>query len=65
MFFNENAIDRPRRGGIRSAFPSETPVGMAYVPFQAWETPFPENDALEMGTIFPSLYLPFEGRSVT
>lgn len=44
-----------------SVFPEMTPVGMAYVPFQQWEEPFPENIALEKGTIFPSLDLPFRG----
>jgi hypothetical protein len=45
-----------------TAFPAETPIGMCYVPFQQWETPFAENVALEKGTIFPSLDLPFMGR---
>ncbi len=49
----------------QSVFPAETPVGMAYVPFQKWEKTYPENEAFEKGTIFPSLYLPFEGRQVT
>lgn len=45
-------------------FPPETPVGMCYVPFQQWETPYAENAALENGTMFPSLNLPFLGREV-
>ena len=48
----------------KSPFPAETPVGMCYVPFQQWETPYAENAALERGTIFPSLDLPFYGREV-
>ena len=47
-----------------SPFPAETPVGMCYVPFQQWETPYAENVALERGTMFPSLDLPFCGREV-
>ncbi len=47
---------------IKSPFPAQTPVGMAYVPFQQWEPTYTENEALEKGTIFPSLFLPFEGR---
>lgn len=47
-----------------SKFPSETPVGMCYVPFQQWETPYAENTALEIGTMFPSLNLPFLGKEV-
>ena len=47
-----------------SKFPPETPVGMCYVPFQQWEKPYAENTALENGTMFPSLNLPFLGREV-
>ena len=43
----------------KNEFPKETPIGMAYVPFQQWEEPYSENVAFEKGTIFPSLYLPF------
>lgn len=48
----------------KGAFPSETPVGMCYVPFQQWEPPYAENVAFERGTMFPSLDLPFYGREV-
>ena len=44
-----------------SVFPAETPLAMAYVPFQKWEEPYAPNEALAAGTIFPSLDLPFEG----
>ncbi|MCL2054063.1 MAG: spore coat associated protein CotJA [Oscillospiraceae bacterium] len=54
-----NHTDLSRPGAI-SPFPPETPIGMAYVPFQQWEAPLPENIALEKGTVFPSLFLPFE-----
>ncbi len=40
-------------------FPKETPNAMSYVPFQEWEKTYPENKALEIGTIFPSLNLPY------
>ncbi|MBQ7981089.1 MAG: spore coat associated protein CotJA [Oscillospiraceae bacterium] len=46
----------------RSIFPEETPLGMCYVPFQQWETPYAENTALEQGTMFPSLVMPFCGK---
>lgn len=46
-------------------FPEHTPIGMAYVPFQQWEEPYPENKALEEGTIFPSLNLKFYGRKIS
>lgn len=45
-------------------FPEETPLAMAYVPYQTWEKPYSENKALEVGTIFPSLDLPFKGKEL-
>ncbi len=35
------------------------PVGMGYVPWQNWETPYPMAQALNRGTIFSALDLPF------
>ncbi|PWL73028.1 MAG: hypothetical protein DBY25_01280 [Clostridiales bacterium] len=35
---------------------------MAYVPRQTWKTTYPVEEALERGTIFPELDLPFTGR---
>lgn len=55
-FTNNNIQEKP--------FPAETPIGMCYVPFQQWETPYAENVALERGTIFPSLDLPFLGKEI-
>lgn len=49
----------------KSAFPDEAPVGMCYVPFQQWETPYAENMALERGTMFPSLDKPFCGKEIS
>lgn len=46
-------------------FPEKTPLGMAYVPFQEWETPYDDNIAIMRGTIFPALDLPFLGEGVT
>lgn len=51
-YYNNNTI---------SKFPEHTPLAMAYVPFQQWETPYAENIALCRGTIFPQLDLPFIG----
>lgn len=42
-----------------SAFPAVTPLAMAYVPVQSWETPYEELTGFANGTIFPSLYYPF------
>lgn len=52
-FFMDNFVISP--------FPAETPIGMAYVPFQQWETPYDERMAISRGTVFPSLDLPFIG----
>lgn len=45
-----------------SKFPVSTPIGMMYVPFQKWESPYEPELALSRGTIFPCLDLPFIGR---
>ena len=42
-------------------FPKETPLAMAYVPFQTWETPYDNETGLSRGTIFPRLDKPFIG----
>ncbi len=42
-------------------FPKETPIAMAYVPYQSWETPYDEATALSRATIFPALDKPFIG----
>lgn len=52
MYKMHNAADMGR-------FPDETPLAMAYVPMQEWETPFEEPVGFAKGTIFPKLYFPF------
>lgn len=44
------------------AFPEETPIAMAYVPFQKWEKPYDMDTGLARGTVFPSLDKPFIGK---
>lgn len=39
-------------------------LAMAYVPWQEWKQVYEPCQALEAGTIFPELNLPFLGRSV-
>ncbi|MBE6862023.1 MAG: spore coat associated protein CotJA [Ruminococcus sp.] len=46
--------------GNETAFPSHTPLGMAYVPFQQWGEVYPEDIAFNCGTLFPQLNFPFE-----
>lgn len=42
----------------------DMPLAMAYVPWQEWNQVYEPCQALESGTIFPELNLPFLGRSV-
>ena len=44
-----------------TAFPAETPIGMAYVPFQQWKNIYEASVALDRGTIFEDLDKPFLG----
>lgn len=37
------------------------PIAMAYVPWQKWKSTYDPEKALERGTIFPELDLPFSG----
>lgn len=41
-------------------FPASTPIGMGYVPMQQWGAVYPPDTALQRGTIFPELDLPFQ-----
>ena len=45
----------------KTAFPAQTPIGMAYIPFQMWEKPYDDVVGMSRGTIFPSLDKPFIG----
>ena len=49
---------RPR---VMTPFPKETPVGMAYVPFQQWKNVYEPSVGLDRGTIFEDLDKPFLG----
>lgn len=42
-------------------FPAETPVGMAYVPYQQWNDMYTADDGFMRGTMFPELDYPFKG----
>ena len=41
--------------------PALLSLAMGFVPYQAWETPYELDVALQRGTIFPSLDKPFIG----
>lgn len=42
-------------------FPEDTPIAMAYIPYQSWEKPYEVSVGLARGTVFPSLDKPFIG----
>lgn len=44
-----------------SPFPENTPIGMAYVPYQQWGEIYAANDGFCRGTMFPELDYPFKG----
>ena len=49
---------------LKTEFPNDTVVAMAYVPFQLDKTSYSAEKALCEGTLFPVLNKPFCGRSV-
>lgn len=44
---------------------SHFPVAMGYVPWQYLNTLYEPDKALQVGTIFPELNKPFEGRRIS
>ena len=54
----------PVTGGNQSGMFECLPIGMAYVPWQRWNKVYQEDVALNRGTIFPELDLPFLGEEV-
>ncbi len=42
-----------------SRFPQNTPLAMAYVPFQEWGEVYTDDEAFPVGTLFPDLNFPF------
>lgn len=42
-------------------FPPQTPVGMAYIPYQNMDRIYDEEQGLMVGTLFPELNKPFLG----
>lgn len=43
-----------------SPFPSDAPLAMAYVRYQQWGNTMTANEALDKGTLFSELVMPFE-----
>ena len=47
--------------GFDAMYLGSLPLASAYIPFQQWKTTYSLEGALQRGTIFPELDLPFEG----
>ena len=62
---NNSNERRPGNGGDISRFPKNMPLAMAYVPFQQWGQVYDDSEALDKGTLFPELDLPFTGGAST
>ena len=56
-----NVIGKQNQNGQDnlSRFPAETPIAMAYVPFQYFEEEYEPYVAFQKGTLFPELDKPF------
>ena len=54
-------VNIPEREQLNSACIDSLPLAMAYVPMQKWKTIYNNDVALNRGTIFPELDLPFLG----
>ena len=57
----EDTPQPPEQTGMRTPLPEETPIGMAYVPYQQWEEPYDADTAFPIGTMFPALDYPYRG----
>ncbi len=53
------AFSRSHESTPMTGFPAQTPLAMAYIPFQQWEEPYSCEKALSYGTAFASLDKPF------
>ena len=58
---NGNMNNDMQMGNTLNDCAAGCPLAMAYVPWQSWETPYEDEVAFEVGTVFPSLNLPFLG----
>lgn len=51
----------PTAASSADLFPQQISLAMLYVPYQRWEKLYSEEEALERGTLFRALDLPFLG----
>ncbi|WP_069997647.1 spore coat associated protein CotJA [Cellulosilyticum sp. I15G10I2] len=60
--YNYEKVDLVMSDSYKYDSLDKMPLAMAYVPWQKWRNVYDLNMALEVGTIFPELNLPFCGR---
>lgn len=49
-------------GSFDNMYLGNLPIAMCYVPMQQWKNTYSLQEALERGTLFPELDLPFKGK---
>ena len=57
----DNTAPMPPEGGFDARLLGSLPIAMAYTPMQQWKTTYSPEQALNAGTVFPELDLPFQG----
>jgi hypothetical protein len=62
--YRNNCMREPIMDGCRGFHENidNMPIAMSYVPWQHWHDVYDLDKALDAGTIFPELDLPFLGR---
>ena len=60
----EKMMQKDGCGYKKTRYLEDMPLAMAYVPFQVWRDLYQPDEALQAGTIFKELNLPFYGRRV-
>ena len=54
-------ITPPQTDGFDARLLGSLPIAMAYTLMQQWKTAYSPSEALNAGTVFPELNLPFKG----
>ena len=55
-------MQQPQAAGFDGQLLGSLPIAMTYTPMQQWKTTYSAEEALQRGTLFPELDLPFEGK---
>ena len=59
---NTESMPQPDYNGDMPPFPKNTPLAMAYVPFQKIEGTYNKEEALKAGTLFSNMDKPYLGK---